>query len=156
MKKLLGIVVLGLLLSGNANAEKIILSCKGEFLGTKYDDHYIIDTEKKTLRISNGEDVKVEISDSEILMTNLKTKKSSNGYNIRLMRFDRYSGHLVSFNVYLNDNEYQSLQSQIELSSTKEMKSNWIEIAATKAYANKSNKDNIFYGALCKKSDKKF
>ena len=61
-----------------------------------------------------------------------------------------------TFNVYLNDNEYQSLQSQIELSSTKEMKSNWIEIAATKAYANKSNKDNIFYGALCKKSDKKF
>ena len=30
MKKLLGILVLGLLLSGNAYAEEIILDCKGE------------------------------------------------------------------------------------------------------------------------------
>ena len=156
MKKLLGIMVLGLLLGGNANAEKIILNCKGEFLGTKYDDYYIIDISKKTLKILGGENVNVEVTDADIKMIDINKNKSPKGYNIRFMRFDRYNGNFFSFNVYLNDKDFQTLQSKIESSPSIEIKSDLIELEATKAFANKTHKDNLLYGAKCKKSAKKF
>ena len=155
MKKLLGIVVLGLLLSGNAYAEKIILNCKGEILGTKYDDYYIVDTSKKTLKISFGETVNVRINDKEILMADLNTNKSSKGYNLKWMKFDRYKGIFLSFNVYINDKEFKILQEKIASSDASHSWS-WIELAAIRAGTEYSHKDNLIYNGMCEKSDKKF
>tara|TARA_B110000196_G_C20571748_1_gene397867 strand:- start:45 stop:521 length:477 start_codon:yes stop_codon:yes gene_type:complete len=158
MKKLLGIVVMGLLWCNVGFAEKLILNCKGEFLGIKMDDYYIVDTSEKTLKIKGGEAVNVRINDAEILMTDLNTNKSSKGYNLRLMKFDRYAGKLFSFNVYINDEEFNELQKKVKsLESSSAIKPwSYLEIAATKAFSNQSHKDNLFYNAECKKSDKKF
>ena len=158
MKKILGIVVLGLLWCNVGFAEKLILNCKGEFSDTKIDDYYIVDTSEKTLKIKGGAAVNVRINDAEILMSDLNTNKSSKGYNLRLMRFDRYTGILLSFNVYINDEEFNELQKNIKsLESSSAIKpSSYLEIAAIKAFSNQSHKDNLFYSAECKKSDKKF
>ena len=155
MIKFLGIVICVLLFNTIANAKKIIINCKGESLAKKHDIFYIIDTEKKTLRTNDEEDInneinEVKISDAEILMNKVKSKITPNGYNVRLIRFDRYSGYLVSYNVYINYYEFQNLQSQIALSSSVEMKTNWIEIAANKAYESNSNNNNKFHGTYCR------
>ena len=56
MKKLLGIVVLGLLLSGNAYAEEIVLNCKvkfvsynGKVLDEDFSETIILNIKKKTM-----------------------------------------------------------------------------------------------------------
>ena len=65
MKKILGIIVLGLLLSGNAYAKTIILKCTSDMykdedgwrsIKGKYDWVVILDTDKEEYRVSNTKD----------------------------------------------------------------------------------------------------
>ena len=55
MKKLLGIVVLGLLLSGNAYSEQTLILCtKDEGKDKGFSNSYLIDTEKKQIYFKNN------------------------------------------------------------------------------------------------------
>jgi len=68
MKKLLGIVVLGLLLSGNAYAEKVMLSCKPQDKKNK-PVSFILDDKNKNL-VFEGTEFLNEKSDINGLMYN--------------------------------------------------------------------------------------
>ena len=55
MKKLLGIVVLGLLLSGNAYSEQTLILCtQDEGKDKGFSKSYLIDTEKKQIYFNNN------------------------------------------------------------------------------------------------------
>ena len=53
MKKLLGIVVLGLLLSGNVSAEKIKLKCQG-LVGSVFDEYMYVNFDNKVIEVVQG------------------------------------------------------------------------------------------------------
>ena len=79
MKKLLGIVVLGLLLSGNVNAKEIWLDClfRAKAGHTGFVHSFIINEKEKTLRMNGILQIVEEFDDRFILFTNPKYKNIS-------------------------------------------------------------------------------
>ena len=74
MKKLLGIMVLGLLLSGNVNAKEIWLDClfRAKAGHTGFVHSFIINEKEKTLRMNGILQIVEEFDDRFILFTNPK------------------------------------------------------------------------------------
>ena len=104
MKKLLGILVLGLLLSGNAYAEEIILDCKGvsaTFDGkadvNDFDRTIIIDLNKKTWRNPGTKKEKLVIQDSffgKYYIAGYVVGVSNPGIGVMVHKLNRYNGEL--------------------------------------------------------------
>ena len=76
MKKLLGIVVLGLLLSGNVNAKEIWLDClfRAKAGHTGFVHSFIINEKEKTLRMNGIQQIVKEFDDRFITFTKAKYK----------------------------------------------------------------------------------
>ena len=99
MKKLLGIIVLGLLLSGNAYA--LIVSCK-----SYYKDEIVLND---TFDLTKGSDWDPEYTDTNIYWREFKMtsgKGSSSKAIVVYHQLDRYSGDLkqrISYDDYLKN-----------------------------------------------------
>ena len=109
MKKLLSIIVLGLLLSGNTYAKKIIIECFGtyndktDFYGEKFKNNFIIDDKKKTWKMPTQiKPWQVFIINDKIVGRLDRFKKdsplcmSNNRCGIGYHRLNRYTGEYIS------------------------------------------------------------
>jgi len=104
LKKLLGIVVLGLLLSGNAYPKEIIIECFGTYSdGAKYKNNFIINDKKKTWKTpTQNKPWKVFIINDKIIGRLDGFKKvspvcmSNNRCGIGYHRLNRYTGEYLS------------------------------------------------------------
>ena len=104
MKKLLGIIVLGLLLSGNGYAEEIVLDCKGisaSVDGKVEDDDFdrtiIIDLNKKTWRNPGSQKKKLVIQDSffgKYWIAEFVVGKTNPSIDVMVHKLNRYNGEL--------------------------------------------------------------
>lgn len=107
MRKLLSILILSLLSSGSAYAEKVTnLECKN----TKHDFSYllVVNLSKKTMKLFEFKEMKItDISDTAI-------RAENNSYGMkRYLLFNRYTGELNHTIKYAYDNKLHSTGSYI-------------------------------------------
>ena len=97
MKKLLGIVVLGLLLSGNCYSEEknIIIKCQSD--NPKFESIkpiYIINLENKSAKVGDGSMQVVNYSETEIILGKVNEIYSN------IMKFNRLTGRYNSDSIF--------------------------------------------------------
>jgi hypothetical protein len=107
MKKLLGIVVLGLLLSGNAFAEKINLSCTEKITNTVLS--FTIDTDVKKVS-TQGSNYDPYLYSNGVFTFMMKDEK-----NDYLYRLNRNTGILIVKAWKKNEEEREKLTAEIYL-----------------------------------------
>jgi hypothetical protein len=104
MKKLLGIVVLGLLLSGNAYAEKVNLECGDK---SNFNDMLYVKANKKTLEVyqpSSGNKLKFKVQrfdEYAIATVGRGLDKASTSYDTHLTDWDAWDGSFYIKSTYI-------------------------------------------------------
>ena len=112
MKKLLGIAVMGLFLSGNSYADQIKLNCIGlnEFTGTNENETYVVDTNKKKMHlIQFGPDAAfpIIITKDFFLKYDFKEKITLKGfYEISYREWDRNTGKYIDYLIVLEKKDF--------------------------------------------------
>ena len=147
MKKLLGIVVLGLLLSGNAYAEKVNLECGDK---SNFNDMLYVKANKKTLEVyqpSSGNKLKFKVQrfdEYAIATVGRGLDKASTSYDTHLTDWDAWDG---SF--YIKEHVYkigiERVQGYVGVARSK---TPWIGPGQYEY--------EVFWELPCKKLDKKF
>jgi len=107
MKKLLGIVVLGLLLSGNAYSEEIELSCNGKYQNKEVSAVISVDKTKKEIIVKN----EVAFFAEDFKNYNYKTKNSTHTDEFISIFVEIYlNDKIVRAAEYTIDHEFKSLK----------------------------------------------
>ena len=164
MKKLLGIVVLGLLLNGcGDSAEKIVLDCKGvsaTFDGkadvNDFDRTIIIDLNKKTWRNPGTKKEKLVIQDSffgKYYIAGYVVGVANPGIGVLIHKLNRYNGDLNVISTDLPVSVGEKMQKMNKSKSNLET-FNKLYSVALQEYM--KSKDGWFSISKCSKSKKAF
>ena len=150
MKKLLGIVVLGLLLSGNAFAEKINLSCTEKITNTVLS--FTIDTDVKKVS-TQGSNYDPYLYSNGVFTFMMKDEK-----NDYLYRLNRNTGILIVKAWKKNEEEREKLTAEIYLNMLADGKTiddtDYVLNLLSDKYNQKENYTNLTFN--CEKAEPKF
>ena len=163
MKKLLGILVLGLLLSGNAYAEEIILDCKGESVTVDgkskvndFDRTIIIDLNKKTWKNPGTKTEKLVIQDSffgKYYIAGYVVGVKNPGIGVMVHKLNRYNGELDVISTDLPVSLGKKMQ-KMNKSKSNLKTFNKLYTVALQEYM--KSKDGLWSTSKCTKSKKAF
>ena len=163
MKKLLGIIVLGLLLSGNGYAEEIVLDCKGisaSVDGKVEDDDFdrtiIIDLNKKTWRNPGTKKEKLVIQDSffgKYWIAGFVVGKTNPSIDVMVHKLNRYNGELDVISTDLPVSVGKKMQ-KMNKSKSNLKTFNKLYTVALQEYM--KSKDGWWSTSKCSKSKKAF
>ena len=163
MKKLLGIIVLGLLLSGNAYADEIILDCKGEHVtvdgkaeSNDFGQIIIINSDKKTWRNPGSQKKKLVIQDSffgKYWIAEFVVGKTNPSIDVMVHKLNRYNGELDVISTDLPVSVGKKMQ-KMNKSKSNLKTFNKLYTVALQEYM--KSKDGWWSTSKCSKSKKAF
>ena len=163
MKKLLMILVLGLLLSSNAYAEEIVLDCKGKHVTVDgkakvndFDRTIIIDLNKKTWRNPGTKKEKLVIQDSffgKYYISGHVVGVKNPGIGVMIHKLNRYNGELDVISTDLPVSVGKKMQ-KMNKSKSNLKTFNKLYTVALQEYM--KSKDGWFSTSKCSKSKKAF
>ena len=163
MKKLLSIIVLGLLLGGNAYAEEIVLDCKGirasvdgKVEDNDFDRTIIIDLNKKTWRNPGTKKEKLVIQDSffgKYWIAGYVVGSANPGIGVIIHKLNRYNGELDVISTDLPVSVGKKIQ-KINKSKSNLKTFNKLYTVALQEYM--KSKDGWWSTSKCSKSKKAF